>query len=225
MFRFLKRNKSISIPKQVRNITNPKISVIMPVFLGDYEGCAKDRVEKFKLAVITFDRQTYKNKELIIISDGCNIAEEIYNNYLVYENVVFKKIDKQPLFSGNVRNEGLKIASGDIICYLDSDDFIGENHLQVIAQNFSSEPDNDWVYYNDLLFPPSLEVTVREVTVNHGMIGTSSIAHWKDLDASWKDLDGYGHDWEFIQKLISNKTKFKKIYGAEYYVCHIPNIF
>jgi glycosyltransferase involved in cell wall biosynthesis len=223
MFGLFKKKK---VEKVARKSKDLKVSVIMPIFLGEYEGCAKDREKKFERAVISFTVQNYKNKELIIISDGCDIAEEIYNKSLVYKDVHFYKIEKQPLFSGNVRNEGIKKATGDIICYLDSDDALGITHLQTIANAFERENELDWVYYNDLLLPPYQNASVRDVNVFEGSIGTSSIAHWRTLPyGNWKDCDGYGHDWVFIKRMLEHNPNYKKIMGAEYYVCHLPNIF
>ena len=212
--------------KTPRKISNLKVSVVMPVYLGEYEGAAKDREEKFKRAVISFTSQLYKNKELIIVSDGCDIAEKVYKECLVYKEVKFIKIKKQPLFSGNVRDEGVKNATGDVICYLDSDDALGLNHLKVIAQAFEKDPNLDFVYYNDVLLPFMNNPQPREVHLEYESVGTSSIAHRSDLPkVAWKDCDGYGHDWKFIEKLINGGFSYSKIYGAEYYVCHVPNMF
>jgi len=218
MFNFLK-NKVLDRTK--RKTTDIKVSVIMPVYLGNYEGAADNRVERFKSAVVTFAVQSYKNCELIIISDGCDIAESIYKDCLVYDNIIFKKIKKQPLFSGNVRAEGMKLATGDIICYLDSDDMIGCNHLQTIVSGFSLI-DVDYVYYNDVIRVNNQEPIKRSVRLEHGSVGTSTIAHRNDLDCSWVCCNGYGHDWTFINQML---TKYigKKIYGAEYLVCHIKH--
>jgi glycosyltransferase involved in cell wall biosynthesis len=221
MLEFLRRKKKVT-----RKSKDLMISVVMPVFLGEYEGCASDREEKFKRAVMSFVMQTYKNKELIIISDGCDIAEKIYKDCLIYPNILFKKIKKQPLFSGNVRTQGITEAKGDIICYLDSDDMLGASHLQTIANAFTSDSSLDWVYYNDLLLPPSNMPSVRDVNLFEGSIGTSAIAHWKLLPyGNWKGCDGYGHDWMFIERLMKRNSNYKKIMGTEYYVCHLANTF
>lgn len=223
MFNFLRKKKSNYITD--RKIGDLKISVIMPVYLGDYDGCADDREEKFKASVISFVHQTYKNKELIIVSDGCDIAERVYNTYLKYENVIFKKVSKKPLFSGLIRDVGVGMSTGDVICYLDSDDMLGSNHLQTIVSGFTNK-ETDYVYYNDLLLPPNQQIIPRTVELEHGSIGTSTIAHRTDIsNLSWYGCDEYGHDWKFIQQLIGNNNVGKKIHGAEYYVCHIKNIF
>ncbi len=224
MFGLFKTKKKASIAP-IKD--NPKISVIMPVYLGDYEGAASDREEKFKRAVISFTQQNYQHKELIIVSDGCDIAERIYKSCLVYDVVIFNKAPKQPLFSGGVRHHGINISNGDIICYLDSDDCLGSNHLINIACNFLTKPNVEWVYYNDIIANPYSQFgsMVRNIEPEHGSIGTSAIAHRRECLASWENCDGYGHDWLFIKQLIENHASYKKIMGCEYYVCHIPNIF
>ena len=54
-----------------------KVSVIMPVYLGHYEGCAEDREEKFVRAINSFLNNDYENKELIVIGDCCSKSESI----------------------------------------------------------------------------------------------------------------------------------------------------
>ena len=60
-----------------------KISVIMPSFLSQYDGCAKNREQKFIRAVDSFIAQTYNDKELVIVADGClktkNLYEQLYS--------------------------------------------------------------------------------------------------------------------------------------------------
>ena len=130
-----------------------KVSVIMPSFLGEYENSATDKERKFIRAVNSFLMQQYKNKELIIISDGCEITNKIYENNIddwsalvKKESLILKRIAKQDLFSGNVRDAGLQLATGKAICYLDTDDFFGPSHLSAIANAFTHN-DLQWCYF------------------------------------------------------------------------------
>ena len=62
-----------------------RISVIMPVYLGEYPTRGSNPEYKFKRAVETYIDQEYKDSELIIVSDGCRIAEGIWrNNFINY---------------------------------------------------------------------------------------------------------------------------------------------
>jgi glycosyltransferase involved in cell wall biosynthesis len=202
-----------------------KISVIMASYLGEYMFAAKNRVDKFNRAINSFKSQTYTNKELIIVSDGCPLTIAESTKHLSEEIKLFG-LTKQEYFSGAVREYGCKQATGDIICYLDTDDFFGNNHLQIIA---SSIQNYDWIYFNDTIiyrFHPTenriLSSVVRETKLERGSIGTSAIAHKNLPKISWSGCNGYGHDWDFIQKLMSNPNH-AKIANSEYKVCHIPN--
>lgn len=200
-----------------------KISVIMPSFLGEYPGCAKNRDKKFKRAVKTFLNQTYPEKELFIIADGCEKTYEIYEeNWKNNENIECIFIPKQVIYSGQVRTEGLKHATGEIITYLDNDDVFGKRHLETIEKQFTD--DVDWVYYDDylVLSKDFKQLHKRIVEPRFGSIGTSSISH-RNLEILKNGIfsDGYGHDWLAVLNLASKGLKFKKLQETpSYLVCH-----
>jgi glycosyltransferase involved in cell wall biosynthesis len=202
---------------------NPKVSVIMASYLLPYPGSATNRDKKFIRAVNSFKKQTYENKELIIVSDGCPLTIELYNKFFSNDyNIKLISIPKQPLYSGEMRNAALKISDSDIISYLDSDDVIGPNHLQKIVEQFDIE-NYDFVFYNDYLVLDATfkKLQLRIVEPRWASIGTSSISH-KNLE-SIKGLwsNGYGHDFLFMLKLASTGLKFKKLEKApEYLVAH-----
>lgn len=87
-----------------------KISVIIPFY---------DHIDWLKEAVDSVLLQTYKNIEIIVINDGSNedVASFLdeYGEKIIYEY----KSNSGP---GATRNRGIEIASGDYICFLDSDD-------------------------------------------------------------------------------------------------------
>jgi glycosyltransferase involved in cell wall biosynthesis len=202
-----------------------KISVVMASFLGNYPGCAKNRVSKFVRAVNSFINQNYSNKELVIISDGCDLTENIYKKYFEkYDNIIFDKIQKDVLFGGKTRNRGIELSTGDWICYLDTDDFLSKDHLEMISNQIENE--FDWYFSDDYIVKSYNNINefdriVRENHVEINRIGTSSIIHKPNLNNSWPD--GYAHDWVFIYNLLKKTNKFKKIV-ASYNVCHIPNL-
>tara|TARA_A100001037_G_scaffold79513_1_gene71525 strand:+ start:18973 stop:19710 length:738 start_codon:yes stop_codon:yes gene_type:complete len=106
----------------------------MQSYLGDYPGARSNPNQKFIRAVNSVINQTDPNWELIIVSDGCKITEEIYNErFSRYKNIKFKMVEKPkettmytgdtPYYRGKPRAEGVKMAEGDWISYLDADDF------------------------------------------------------------------------------------------------------
>jgi glycosyltransferase involved in cell wall biosynthesis len=205
---------------------NPKVSVIMASYLGFYPGAATNRDKKFIRAVNSFKKQTYDNKELIIVSDGCQLTVDLYNKFFIDDkNIKVIQIPKQQLYSGEMRNIALKLADGDIISYLDSDDVLGSNHLKKIVEQFDLEK-YDMVYYNDYMTLDSTfkKLHLRIVEPRWASIGTSSISHknLKELTNCWSE--GYGHDFITLFKLVSMGLRFKKLdIMPEYIVAHYRN--
>jgi glycosyltransferase involved in cell wall biosynthesis len=180
------------------------ISVVMPSYLGDYPRAASNREQKLPRAIESVLEQ--KIGELIVVADGCQKTVEIASKYPV-KTVL---IDKQPCFSGTPRNIGIQNAKYDYIAYLDNDDVFGKGHLKAITDNV----DTDWLYWDDYV-----DGQLRPVSIEISRIGTSAIAHKKELNCKWGD--GYGHDWEFIQQL---KHYPSKRIVANYQVMHIPGV-
>lgn len=98
-----------------------KISVIVPVY----------NAEKFVGKCIeSVLGQSFTNLELLLINDGSlDDSLDILNYYRQNDERVFVYSQTNSGVSA-ARNVGIQIASGDFICFLDSDDFIGKNYLE-----------------------------------------------------------------------------------------------
>jgi glycosyltransferase involved in cell wall biosynthesis len=203
-----------------------KISVIMPSYLGEYDGCATDRENKFVRAIHSFLENSIEEKELIIIGDNCLTTERLlfvhFSEQIESGKIIFHQFrKKQKLFSGSLRSKGIELSKGEYISYLDTDDILGKNHLSVIFNQIKSN-NLDWAYFNDYLNTDAGLIT-KKVELKKDSIGTSSIIHRKDKKINWDKCDGYGHDFKFIERLIKWSDNKDKIYGATYIICHIPN--
>ncbi len=198
-------------------------SIICPSYLGSYHGAASNREEKIVRMINSVLHQTYQDFELIIVSDGCEKTMEIVKPFVLefMPKIRLIQIPKQKTWSHLVRNAGISKAEGEIITYLDTDDYIGENHLQIINDNFGSY---DWIYadheiwsekqHKFVLYPTNIHV--------HGQCGTSSVSHKRSMNAFWISSN-YSHDWVFISTLKTISTNFGKIPKTEYRCCHNPN--
>jgi len=200
-----------------------RIKVIMASYLSPYPNSATNQPEKFIRAVSSFINQSYTNKELIIVSDGCEITNALYDKWFSSESTIrLIKMPKQKIFSGLIRQTGIdSITERDcIICYLDSDDEIMPTHLYNIVTQFSD--DLEFVYYNDYIATQPAH-TERHVELRMNHIGTSAIAHKNKSCYKWTSSK-YGHDWVFVSEyLIPNSNgKHKKINGCAYLIHHIP---
>lgn len=96
------------------------ISIIVPVYnVQQYlDRCINSLLE-----------QTYNNIEIILVDDGS--SDESPNMCDAYSDrfSFVKVIHKQNQGLGYARNSGLKIASGEYIAFVDSDDYLGKEHL------------------------------------------------------------------------------------------------
>jgi mannosyltransferase OCH1-like enzyme len=135
-----------------------KISVVMQSFLGDYPGSRSNPEMKFIRAVNSFLDQTNKNSELIIVSDNCKITEKLYKKHFSKNERVkfsFYKKKREKMYSnaeegkinyvGEPRQVGLEMSTGDIVTYMDSDDFFVKNYLEVLHKYWSYNPELDWI--------------------------------------------------------------------------------
>lgn len=195
-------------------------SIIMPCTCAEYKNGATNRDIKLKRAIDSVLDQTYKEWELVVISDGCDKTVEIVNSFQNSQIRVAKAIKQAGIVAvGRLRNIGISLAKGEWITYLDSDDVIGENHLQIIRQ----QANNEWLFYNDYSFNKAgRRFEERECIIRAGRCGTSNITHQKSLNAKWQDYSAYGFDdWNMIKGLM--KFQHSKIETPEYYCCHDLN--
>jgi GT2 family glycosyltransferase len=199
---------------------NYQFTIVMPSYLGEYQNAAKNRDKKLKRAIESVRDQSFKDWELIIVSDGCDKTVDIAKKYLS-ENIKCFKIQKQPYMSGNVRDIGIENATGKYIIYLDSDDMYGKDHLKKVYSKINGY---DWVYFNDIMYNGPKENSIKNVYLSYGVAGTSSICHKRLLNEGWNKCDGYGHDWTFIEKLMKHQN-YSHIGNSEYRICHVPGEF
>lgn len=196
-----------------------KISVIMPSYLSNYDGCAKNREKRFCLAIESFLSQTHNSKELLIVSHGCELTDDIYKyNYSNNKDIRFFKTVRNFVFEGATRQKGIENATGNVITYLDTDDIIGKNHLSNIAKFIKNY---DWIFYADIIKISKQQQIVRVPELAYSKIGTSNLSHINKPEIfNWIGCDHFGHDYKFITEKLMKSNNFSKVYGCQYYVCH-----
>ena len=98
-------------------------SIVIPTF---------NRANFLSIAINSIQKQSYSNWEVLIIDDGStDNTKEIVSIKSKKDNRIKYFFQKNQERSA-ARNNGIKIASGDFICFLDSDDYYLENHLEKI---------------------------------------------------------------------------------------------
>ena len=99
------------------------ISIIIPVY----------KVEKYiRKCIDSVRNQTYSNIEIILIDDGSpDNCGKICDEYAQKDHRI-KVIHKQNGGQSEARNQGLAIANGKYIGFVDSDDYIKENMFEIL---------------------------------------------------------------------------------------------
>jgi hypothetical protein len=197
------------------NRTEPLVSVIIPNY--NYANYIQD-------SIASVINQSYRNVEIIVVDDGStdNSVEVIEK----YGNSV-TLIQKENSGVSAARNSGMRVAKGDFICFLDSDDSwepekitlqiskfasceIGVvyssinicderlNHLKVVKALYKG--DIEYLYYK---FP----------TASIVLLGCSSAMIRSELVRSVGEFDTLLHtsaDWDYFRRL-SKRTKVEFI--------------
>ena len=99
-----------------------KISVIMPFY---------DDFTLLKRAINSVQNQSFKNYELIIIYDNPENKENLKLLKNLKKNKIKVLTNNKNLGAGFSRNKGIKIAKGEFIAFLDSDDVWKKNKLKI----------------------------------------------------------------------------------------------
>lgn len=241
---------------------NPKISVIMQSFLGDYPNSRSNPIDKFHRAVDSFLKQVYKNCELIIVSDGCEITEQQYRlKYQQHDNIKFVYVSKGDssmydltvagkFYRGIPRQAGIAMSTGDIIAYMDSDDYITNDFTKNIQNQFYNNKNmkmlinRSWYDHVSVLDKKPMyqklpgmmnepstktytfdsidaEFIQSEMNVKYVPMSPALIAHIKTNKVSWEDTMGVSEDITFVKNFRAIFTNEVTTYSyPTYVICH-----
>ena len=121
---------------------NHKISVVIPVY----------NVEKYlKECVDSVINQAYKNLEIILVDDGStDNGGKMCDEYATIDDRIVVVHRKNGGLSA-ARNTGLRIATGEYVYFLDSDDYIEKNAMSDLMEIFEQEK-VDVVFFDAYVF-------------------------------------------------------------------------
>ncbi len=101
--------------------SKPLVSVIVPVYNAE---------KRLSLCIDSIRGQTYKNIEIIIINDGSSDQSAIISNKLEQIDERITVIHQKNSGVSNARNKGLRIAKGQYVMFVDSDDTIDADFIK-----------------------------------------------------------------------------------------------
>ncbi|NVO02188.1 MAG: glycosyltransferase [Bacteroidetes bacterium] len=131
---------------------HPKITIITPSYnQGQY-------IEECILSVLD---QNYPNLEFIIVDGGSDDSTlEILNRYSNYFAYCISEKDNG---QSHAINKGIVKASGEIITWLNSDDLLLPNSLEIVAKGFSENPNVGLIHGNAILFGQNQKESIIKI--------------------------------------------------------------
>lgn len=109
---------------------NDLISIIIPIY----------NVEKYLTECLqSLLAQTYKNLEIILVDDGSpDNCGKICDKYAKKDSRI-KVLHKKNGGLSDARNNGINIATGKYICFIDSDDYVDKCFIEKLYRNMKKD--------------------------------------------------------------------------------------
>lgn len=196
----------------MNNVENPEISVVITNYnYGQY----------LEQAIQSVLKQTYEHLKLIVIDDAStDDSGKILSKYKKQATIIQHTDNKGIVYA---RNEALELVSSPFILFLDADDWLNEDYLEMLLASAQdnkldvaycgmqyyagSEKGMNWI-------PPkySLERLKNENYVHSASLLRKSALAGVRFDSN---MEGLTHeDWDFFLNLALRGAKFSKVDGV-----------
>ena len=172
-----------AMPEKSRTDDLPLISVIVPVY----------KVERYlDRCVQSIVDQTYRNLEIILVDDGSPDACSDMCDAWAAKDHRIRVIHQENRGLGAARNSGIRISTGELIGFVDSDDWLEPTMYEVLYHSLTKEnadtsmiadvleyPNGRQIY----LYQPDLHLvmTTSESFKYINLPGYSTISAWSKL--------------------------------------------
>lgn len=192
------------------------VSIVVPIY----------NVEKYlDKCVCSIINQTYKNLEIILVNDGSpDNCKAIIENYKTTDSRI-KVINKSNGGLSDARNVGLDLATGDYICFIDSDDYVELDMVEIVIDKLKKSNADVLIFssYNEIvdLNENIIEKNIVELNQNdpNSMLSIVGYAWNKMYKTSYIKSNNFlfekglslVEDVVFNEKIINNTKKIDYI--------------
>lgn len=176
---------------------NIMVSIIVPVYN------TQAYIEECLNSLIC---QTYKNIEIICVDDASkDNSANVLKEFSKKDNrikLVFHSINKH---QGGARNSGINIARGKYVWFVDSDDFIDNNAVEILVNKMEELNDVDVLCFNATAFSnDNKEIVIEEGSIVRNWPINKKISIPKDASLLPDNIEGssvtYFSKADFIDK-------------------------
>ena len=210
------------------------ISIVIPVY----------NAEKYlEQCLNSIKNQTYKNFEVILVNDGSIDNSESICKSFVEADTRFRYYLKGNGGASSARNFGLDNVTGNYITFIDADDWVDENHLEVLINNIKDnnsdmavssikkfDNSNNFYFrvysneekyllnYNKFNRVEFLVILPKLIPANNSYKVAVSKLFKKELvtDVRFDESIVYGEDLEFFFKIYNNINSISYIDEVTY---------
>lgn len=146
----------------------PKFSIILPVYSA-FEPHIQDaeqrhyRAKQVQRAIKSIINQQFPDWELVIVNDGCtDETPRILQKFVDLDDRIV--VVEQPNQNRAIaRNTGMDHATGEWICWLDSDDEYSTHYLRELDQATKDFPEYDIFNFGSIIHFPDHHTAIRGV--------------------------------------------------------------
>jgi glycosyltransferase involved in cell wall biosynthesis len=191
------------------------------------------RPERTIRAIESVLAQKFEGAETLFIGDNCPFFQQrlddgTFTKYAEQakangNKMVFKNLEVRGGGWGHMaRKEGIEMAQGKYICFLDNDDVLKPEHFESYYSFMEANPDFDAGYVNAYTVPWNKE---RVACLSRGGIGNAELIFKAEaLKNEYQPDAEYEHDWRLVERMIKKKYKFVKSKNpSTYMIMSIPN--
>ena len=170
------------------------------------------------MALESYLRQDYENRELIIVDDGIDAIGDLVPRG---EGITHLRLEQDAKNLAVKRNIGIKLATGDIICHFDADDYSGPQRVSRQVEMLLSNPDAKIAGFNVVHW---WCYQTRQASRFTGGIWGATFAYWKSYAEGhpWNEEIAFVEDVDFLQPAL-DANQIVACDGRDQFVAGMPN--
>lgn len=165
-----------------------------------------NRPTVLKEALISCRNQTYPNLEIVVVEDGRPLAEELIKSEFQDLNIVYiaTGIKVGRCEAGNL---ALRNASGKYFNFLDDDDLLYADHIEVLVQELIVNDDKGAAY--------SISFEVPTKIVSHDPYQYEELFHFVQHNQPFDLATLIHHNYFPIQTVLFKRTMYEELGGFD----------
>jgi len=206
----------------------PQFSIIIPCY---------NQADWLKICAQSLKNQTFENWEAIIVNDGSTDHTKETADFLAKNDSRIKVIHQGNGGLSAARNAGIQIAKGEWLNFLDSDDYLDINCLQMVFNTFDNNPTFHIIQTGHHLVDEQNQIISTRIPKLYDGLFLDAISKGNDapvlsvfIKKTFFDMLGEfdttlksAEDWDMWIRAAKNEGKRKIIYKALVSVRHLQN--